>query len=471
MKFGIAALALFAMLAPARAGSDAPDGRATTILLLGDTGLNMTHAPVAPEGGFKFDRQIGADEAMRDVRALLSADLVLANLETAVTDRNDLPPREKRFVFRTHPAAIRAFVMAGVNAFSLANNHTLDYGLEGGGETLRHVSALGADGLRAWPGLGRTLDEALAPHATTLGDTRFAISAIGIGGKGFSLPAGETGAGMAVLESHYDEAVRRLHAAPADVRILSVHYGLELASYPDAFEIAQFQKQADAPDGVSIVSGHHAHVAKGVTIKDGHLVAYGLGNFLHFGMLNMAGLGICRDFGLALRVTLSRDGDAHAIDAVEAFALEEMQIRPAVLKGAAAALRLDVLNHLGAALDHAPSGVRGLRFAPQSDGRGLWCRAGARLPDCAGWMEPPLADGERRLEIERACGRTLYIAGAGEDTRGWPRTVGVSDLLRAEEAARREIPAALGVQVDMRAIDAAARHADEERRREAFDEP
>lgn len=436
-------------------------GERLTVVLLGDTGLNMTRAPVSPEGGYKFDRLISADEAMAQVRPLLVGDIVFANLETAVTDRNDLAPRDKPFVFRTHPQAVKSFVRAGVNAVSVANNHTLDYGLRGGGETLRHLAAMTGDGLLAWPGLGRTREEALAPHVFMRGEARVAFSAIGIGGKGYALPAPEGSAGMAILDEDFTAAVRRLHDTPADIRLLSVHYGLELASFPEADEVLQFHDEARPADGLSIVAGHHAHVAKGVSISGRHLVAYGLGNFLHFGMRDMAGLGICRDFGLALRITLARyDGAAFEIDAVEAIPLADMQVRTRMMTGAEAGLRIDVVNFLGAALDDARSGARGLRFAAQADGTGLWCRSGAIDPRCAAWTEPALASGLRRADISRACGRTL-LAETGEDPRGWARAVTLADMLAAHDAARREVPAGLGRTVNMMKVDAEARHAPE----------
>lgn len=73
-----------------------------------------------------------------------------------MTDRNDLVARDRPFAFRTHPAAVRAFVRAGVDAFSLASDHALGYGLKGGGETLKRLSAMSADRLLAWPDLGCT---------------------------------------------------------------------------------------------------------------------------------------------------------------------------------------------------------------------------------------------------------------------------------------------------------------------------
>jgi hypothetical protein len=178
-------------------------------------------------------------------------------------------------------------------------------------------------------------------------------------------------------------------------------------------------------------------------------------------MRDMAGLGLCRDFGLALRVTLAREGDApFEVDMVEAYALTDMQVQTRVITGEAAALRLDVVNYLGAALDDERTGARGLRFAPQANGAGLWCRNGSANPRCNGWTQPPPASGARLSDIARACGRTT-LADNGEDPRGWARPVTFADMLAAHDIARRELPSGLGRTVNMLRIDAEARHSGE----------
>ncbi|MCW5727837.1 CapA family protein [Parvibaculum sp.] len=369
-----------------------------TVVLAGDTGLNASGAPLDARGGWKGGQRVSGAEALAGIGPWLQGDVVFANLETVVTDRSEIAARDKMFVFRMHPQGVREFAEAGINVFSLANNHALDYGTRGAGETLAHVATV--PGLRAWPGLGRTRDEAMRPHVFEMRGLTVAVSAVGNAGGG--LPAREGHAGMLQERVDFSEVAARLKAEAADLRILSVHYGREFDPLTDAADIERFRRVA-AGGGATIVAGHHAHVAKGVEISGSHLVAYGLGNFLHLGTQNMARFDICRDFGLLLRVGLVQGETGLAVETVEAVPLKGMHLRVEPMGGEAARLRLEVLNYLGRRLDGADA--RGLRFRPQADGSGLWCAAGAGDARCAGWTEPEASAHEG--EITAACGRVV----------------------------------------------------------------
>src|ERR1700741_4664811 len=69
---------------------------------------------------------------------LSDADLTIVNLETAVTGRGT--PEPKRFHFRAPKTAYAALRSAGIDAASVANNHTLDYGQVGLLDTLSSAS-------------------------------------------------------------------------------------------------------------------------------------------------------------------------------------------------------------------------------------------------------------------------------------------------------------------------------------------
>jgi poly-gamma-glutamate synthesis protein (capsule biosynthesis protein) len=70
---------------------------------------------------------------------LADADLTIVNLETAITSRGT--PEPKTYHFRTVPTSIDALKAAGIDAVSIANNHTLDYGQVGLLDTLDALSA------------------------------------------------------------------------------------------------------------------------------------------------------------------------------------------------------------------------------------------------------------------------------------------------------------------------------------------
>ena len=378
-----------------------------SLVFVGDTGLNATGARVSPEGGSKAGHLQSVEEALGPMRKWLNADIVFANLETVVTDNNSIAPRDKMFVFRMHPAGARALISADINVFSTANNHAMDFGGAGAGDTLRNMETLRGTGLLAWPGLGRSEREALMPQSFSVRGASVAISAFGIGGGGF--PAREGNAGALRGENNFKRLADQLAQAPADLRILSVHYGQEFAPVVTTIEAARFE---NLPAGINIVVGHHAHVARGMALTDGRLILYGLGNFLHFGTQNMARFDICRDFGLLAKVGMTRAADGSmSLETVEALPLTNMHKQTRLMTGEAAQLRIDVLNYLGARLDDKASGAQGLRFAAQPDGAGLWCAKGATDPRCVGWAPPPLATGKTGDMIKSACTRNVRRGG------------------------------------------------------------
>ncbi|MEQ8609244.1 MAG: hypothetical protein RLN84_02555, partial [Rhodospirillaceae bacterium] len=96
--FAVVMLALLLLALPVRAEER------LTVVLVGDTGFNGPGARVSAAGGFRRGALVSVGDATRAIAPWLEGDVVVANLETVVTDRNDIPAREKMFVFRTHPA-------------------------------------------------------------------------------------------------------------------------------------------------------------------------------------------------------------------------------------------------------------------------------------------------------------------------------------------------------------------------------
>jgi hypothetical protein len=87
-------------------------------------------------------------ETLAGISRDVDGDLAFANVETVVTDRNDLSPesegKDAPFHFRSHPAAVKALMDVGFNMFALANNHAFDYGATGIDETLYPLHPLRA---------------------------------------------------------------------------------------------------------------------------------------------------------------------------------------------------------------------------------------------------------------------------------------------------------------------------------------
>src|SRR5919108_3692551 len=102
---------------------------------------------------------------------LRSADLTVANLETAVTTAGSAA--SKQFVFRAPPTAFAALAAGGVDVVSMANNHGMDFGEAG----LR--DSLAAARQTRFPVIGIGLDDkrAYAPYRAKVRGQRIAVIA------------------------------------------------------------------------------------------------------------------------------------------------------------------------------------------------------------------------------------------------------------------------------------------------------
>lgn len=207
------------------------------------------------------------------------ADLVMVNLETAITDRGE-PAAGKAFHFRSPAMSFAALKAAGVDVVGMANNHALDYGPVGMSDTFDAIAASGMPVL----GLGRDATEAFRPHITSVNGQRIAIFAA----TDWLEPAlvsqwaaTDTRPGLAFC---FDPS--RLVSAVSSVRpqvdtvVVFLHWGTETThcASPEQHTLARSLIAA----GADIIVGSHAHRVFGAGHVGDALVAYGLGNFVYF---------------------------------------------------------------------------------------------------------------------------------------------------------------------------------------------
>jgi len=240
----------------------------------------------------------GTDHPWRHVAPLLrSADIAVGNLETAV-GTGGAPVPDKQFHFRIRPDALAGAAGAGVDVFSLANNHTGDYGPRLLTETVRLVRSAGIHPA----GAGADAAEAYAPAILKAGGLSVALLAFSRVVPHESWVAAPFRPGVA---NGWDvaaclEAVRRAHTE-ADLVVVLVHWGTELEERPRAADVS-FARQLQE-HGAAVVVGHHPHVLQGLDFRGGKLVAYSLGNFL----FPDSGKPLPRETAV-LEVTAGRDG-------------------------------------------------------------------------------------------------------------------------------------------------------------------
>jgi poly-gamma-glutamate synthesis protein (capsule biosynthesis protein) len=212
---------------------------------------------------------------------LRAADLAVANLECAITAGTRLWPGEpKAFYFGAPPVAAQSLADAGIGLVSVANNHTLDFDVQGLLDTVR---ALDAHGI-AHAGAGRDLAAALRPAIVERGGIGFGMAAFCDHQHDFAAGHGKPGIAWLDLEDEpaalhaFQAALARVRAGGAGWPILSLHWGPNMVWRPSKL----FRRLAHAAIdmGWKTVFGHSAHVFHGVEWRHGCPIIYAAGDLV-----------------------------------------------------------------------------------------------------------------------------------------------------------------------------------------------
>lgn len=205
-----------------------------------------------------------------------ASDLVLGNLETSVGTGGQIDVN-KQYSFQSKPESLKGMVNGGVDGVSIANNHTLDYGQEGFKQTLDHLEEHGIE----YAGGGRDIGAALQPVVWDVKGMKVGFLAFSRVIYDVSWYATEKRPGILSGYDHYaknvSETIRQAREN-VDFLIVSVHWGKELAQYPEADEIKFGRMMIDS--GADVIMGHHPHVLQGIELYKNKPIVYSLGNFV-----------------------------------------------------------------------------------------------------------------------------------------------------------------------------------------------
>ncbi len=228
------------------------------------------------------------------------ADITVANLECPLTDTGT-PHPTKPIIFRGSPENVAGLVYAGIDVVSIANNHIIDYGLEGMQQT---QAVLDSNGI-LFSGAGENSYEAYQPVFSDKKGTNVAFLASSERNGQYDnyqpyLNAGFNKPGFAYL-SQFD-ITRQITAVQndADIIIVEMHSGDEYNPIPafesvcieDYDEEEMYSRFLTVPsrtdiedrrhaidEGADLVVCHHVHVLQGIEVYNGRLIAHSLGNF------------------------------------------------------------------------------------------------------------------------------------------------------------------------------------------------
>jgi poly-gamma-glutamate synthesis protein (capsule biosynthesis protein) len=211
----------------------------------------------------------GAADSLVDaqvVDAVREADLFVLNLECCIAERGERwPDPAKPFFFRAPAAATEVLVRLGVDCVTLANNHALDYGLEGLLETLERLESAGIESV----GAGADRGKARAP--AVLERNGFRLAVLGCSDHPPEYASAADSPGIAYGLEWLPAAIARVEA---DAVLVSPHWGPNMVAAP-------LRRIRDAAAtlhaaGATLVAGHSAHVFHGV----GEWILYDIGDFL-----------------------------------------------------------------------------------------------------------------------------------------------------------------------------------------------
>jgi poly-gamma-glutamate capsule biosynthesis protein CapA/YwtB (metallophosphatase superfamily) len=263
-----------------------------TLAFVGDILLNYSVGDL-----IKREGPMAPWEGVKDI--LSRADFAIGNLECAVgTTGEPLPGKE--WTFRADPATLDGLSEAGIDAVSLANNHTLDFGPECLLETVALVRQAGVQ----TAGAGANLAEAFQPVIWEKNGIRVGLLAINMIFPNVSWGAGEESPGQAIDDTWHMYTVHHVRqlASQVDIVAVYVHWSEERQEVPTDWAMRMARALREA--GAHLVIGSHPHILNGFDYDGRCLTAYSLGNFVFTTRPEIPRLQI----GAVLEVTVSKEG-------------------------------------------------------------------------------------------------------------------------------------------------------------------
>lgn len=221
------------------------------VLFVGDIMLDRAVA--------QYARAEGDTALFAGVESLFaSADLLVGNLEGSITTNPSVSqqnPKILRFTFDPRMAPLLRSV--GFDAVSLANNHALDFGVEGYEQTLSYLRAAG-----------------VVPFGHPL-NTRDLSTTLSVQGMTMCLVGYHS---LFDPESAWVAAeIKKLRPA-CDRVVVFAHWGEEYQHEPTVHQKLMAHTFIDL--GADLVIGAHPHIVQPVEIYNNRAIFYSIGNFL-----------------------------------------------------------------------------------------------------------------------------------------------------------------------------------------------
>lgn len=240
------------------------------ICAVGD--ISMGDHPVCAGHGMRSAFERKKDDILNQVKPYLeTGDITFGNLETVASNaglnRHWLPSYE----MRGDPASLKYLKNAGVDLLGVANNHSMQHGLDAFQDSLVHLQQSGLRLMGVDQESGRTI-----PYVFQKGGVKHTFFALSMRPDNW-----HDGTVPYSLRDSHEKIVAEvigLKKGCEGFLICSIHWGLEGLDYPGPDEVSLGRALIDA--GVDVVVGHHSHLLWPVERYRNGLIFYSLGNFV-----------------------------------------------------------------------------------------------------------------------------------------------------------------------------------------------
>lgn len=232
-----------------------------TLSFLGDCSMGEMPAQKGKEGSYTWvlDEK-GFDWPFSLVKEwLANDDFTFANNEVVYSTRTRHQDKKTNLI--AAPEYAQVYLHSGIDAVNTANNHALDFYMEGYDDTLAALDSFGIPHFGTlYPGTGRERD--------TLGV--YEAKGVKIGAVAFSYPQDTD---LKKIQARID----RLRGEGCHLVIVSLHWGREVTFVPQSWQYTYARKVIDM--GADVIWGHHPHVLQIVQFYKGKPIFYSTGNF------------------------------------------------------------------------------------------------------------------------------------------------------------------------------------------------
>lgn len=243
-----------------------PEKKQVSILAFGDLMLDRNVYSKTKKAGDFYHPFLNLDGFLR------SADIKLANLEGPITNFESISIKDNRMRFTISPDFLKP-LKDYFNILSLANNHMLDWGEEGFGQSKEFLTQSGIEFFGDYKNRSQEISKIIEKNRIKIGFVGY----------------------HALISNDISEIVKEITnlKTQTDFIIVFTHWGREYEIEPLFKQKEQARAFIDA--GADLVLGSHPHVIGPVEIYKDKFIFYSLGNFIfdqYFSQATMEGLSV-----------------------------------------------------------------------------------------------------------------------------------------------------------------------------------